>query len=342
MESCMRTSKIVQLMVIGAGLAWGVSSCVPARQFEEVKAEKVKCEEDRQRLKDDNLDLTTAVEELKAQVAEIGKTNDALKRDTLILSNSLAKLTKQYDKINNLNDQLLRKQQEIQNNSLLENRKLLMQLEATREELQLKEDDLKKLEADLNAKEKNLNRLNGELKQREERVKELESLIEQKDAAARMLKDRVAEALLGYADKGLTVEMRNGKIYVSLDNKLLFASGSTTIEPEGRKALDELAKVLANETELGIVVEGHTDTDKFAKGSKIEDNWELSVLRSVSVVRILTKAGGLNPAQVTAAGRSEFVPLDPSDSAEAKAKNRRIEIILTPNLDKLFEILENN
>jgi chemotaxis protein MotB len=170
-------------------------------------------------------------------------------------------------------------------------------------------------------------------------VKELEDLIAQKDAAVRALKDRIKAALSGFADKGIKVEQKNGRVYVSMEAKLLFASGSTSVGTEGKVAVLELAKALEGIEDLTILVEGHTDDDPI-KTACINDNWDLSVMRATSVVRIMLEISQLDPAKLTAAGRGEFFPVAPNDTRENKAKNRRIEVILTPNLDKLFELLE--
>ena len=173
------------------------------------------------------------------------------------------------------------------------------------------------------------------LAEREKRVNELESIINEQDRAVKLLKDKVAAALKGFENKGLKVEERNGKIYVSLEAKLLFASGSTKVEDEGKKALIDLAKVLESEKDLEIIVEGHTDTDKLAGTTHPKTNWELSVLRSTSVIEIMMANSAINPTQLMAAGRSEFIPVDAND----KAKNRRIEIIISPNLNELFKLI---
>ncbi len=172
--------------------------------------------------------------------------------------------------------------------------------------------------------------------EREERVTELEEMIKRKDDAMKQLKTRVSAALKGFENKGLTVVEKNGKIYVSLEAKLLFASGSTVVEPDGKKALVDLAKVLENEKDLEIIVEGHTDTDKLASPAHPKNNWELSVLRSTAVVEIMIGNSKMNPMQLMAAGRGEYHPVDVKD----KAKNRRIEVIISPNLNELYQILD--
>ncbi len=214
----------------------------------------------------------------------------------------------------------------------------MAELDATRIALQKKEDALKVLEKTLNEKETSLTQLNTDLKTREQRLKELEDMIAQQEAASNALKQKVSGALLSFKDKGLTVEERNGKVYVNMEAKLLFASGSTKVEDNGKKALIDLAKAIENEADMEIVVEGHTDTDKISSTTIPRDNWELSVLRATEVVKILTTNSKLQPKTLSASGRSEYIPVDAAD----KAKNRRIEIILSPKLDELYKLIEGN
>lgn len=334
--------RITKIAASIALFAFAVSACVPARQVEELKEKQTKCEEERRSLLAEKQQLETENKEFTANNEQLKKQVKLMAEDTTNLSNSLGRMTRQYDKINKLNDEILAKLNTLQAGSAEENRKLMLELQSSQEELQRKEDNLKLLEAELDAKRQNLDKVNGELVKREKRVKELEDALAAKDAAARALRDKLAEALLGFKDKGLTVEQRNGKIYISLESKLLFATGSTEVGADGKKALGELAKVLGTQPDISILVEGHTDTDKIAPGGKIKDNWELSTARATEVVRILLENKGIKPINITAAGRGEFAPLDPADTPEAKAKNRRIEIILTPDLDKLFEIIEGS
>ena len=316
-----------------------LSSCVPARQFEEVKAQQQECEKARKDLLAEKQDLETRYNELNADHEVLDRKVGTLEADTTILGKSLRKMTVQYDKINRLNDELLKKQSELRGESERENRKLLMELQALQLDLQKREDDLLRAQRELEKKQSDLQILETKLERREQRVKELERIISQQDSAANALKDKIAQALLGFKDKGLKVEERNGKIYVSLDAKLLFPKGSTNIDPEGKKALLELAGAVKDQKDLQITVEGHTDSDPI-RGGAMKDNWDLSVQRATAVVRILVDQGKLDPNLLSAAGRGEHVPVDPGDTEEAKAKNRRIEIILTPDLDELFDIIE--
>jgi len=170
----------------------------------------------------------------------------------------------------------------------------------------------------------------------------LESLISRQDSMVNALKNKVKEALLGFENNGLTIEQKNGKVYVSLDESLLFASGSYSVGERGIDALKKLAKVLEQNQEINVLVEGHTDNVPLKGSGDIKDNWDLSVKRATSVVKIITENSKTNPKRLTAAGRGEYFPLDLTNTPEGRKKNRRIEVILTPKLDELFELLETN
>jgi len=180
---------------------------------------------------------------------------------------------------------------------------------------------------------------NALLAEKEARLNELQSILDQKDAEVKALKNKVTNALKGFEEMGLTIYEKNGKVYVSLDEKLLFASGSWDIDNRGKEALTELGKVLANDTNINVVIEGHTDNVPYRGSGNVKDNWDLSVMRATAVVREILKNKDINPQRISASGRSEYVPVDIEDSREARAKNRRTEIILTPKLDELFQII---
>ena len=327
-----------RFLIVGATL-FAMASCVPSKQYNDLKASQEKCENERQELTSANRKLTADNDELKADLESMSKKYAQLKSDTIDLGREMRITRQKQTELDKRNQDLLNRLNEANTQGSAENRKLVKILRDTQEELLAKEDRLRELEKQLNAKEKRLNDLEKELRLREARVEELESIIAEKDAAVRALKDRITNALLGFKDKGLTVEQKNGKIYVSLEAKLLFPSGSTAVNAEGKKALIDLAEVIKDEEDITILVEGHTDTDPFNGSGAIKDNWDLSVMRATSVVKIMTTEGKMDQAMLTAAGRGEYMPVAPNNTAEGKAKNRRIEIILTPNLDKLFEII---
>ncbi|AMM50106.1 cell envelope biogenesis protein OmpA [Rufibacter sp. DG15C] len=198
------------------------------------------------------------------------------------------------------------------------------------------------LRTNLSNKSEQVNQLTTDLQAREARLKEMERILAEKDRAVNALRKTVGDALLGFKASDLTIDVRNGKVYVSLSNQLLFKSGSTKVDAKGQEALKKLASVLQNQPDVNVVVEGHTDDVPIAKGTAgMQDNWDLSVMRATEITRILTDAG-VAPQRVTPSGRSKYVPVDPGTSADARQKNRRTEIILTPKLDELFQILEQN
>jgi chemotaxis protein MotB len=193
----------------------------------------------------------------------------------------------------------------------------------------------------LNMNKSQIDKLNADLKAREQRLAELQRILDEKDKAVNALRSKVSNALLGFNDKDLTVQIRNGKVYVSLAEQLLFNSGSTKVDPKGIDALKKLAAVLKEQQDVNVVVEGHTDDVPIARGTVgMQDNWDLSVLRATEITRILTQSG-VQPDRVTPSGRSLYVPLDNAKTKESRQKNRRTEIILTPKLDELFQILES-
>ena len=195
--------------------------------------------------------------------------------------------------------------------------------------------------AALNAKQKELDNKEKELKDREQRIQQLNAMIDQKNRIVKNLKDKVADALVGYASDDLTVELRDGKVYVSLSEKLLFPSGSDKVNKTGTEAIKKLATALANsDSSITIYIEGHTDTVPI-KTARFADNWDLSVCRATSIIRILT-SNGVNPDQVIASGRGEYFPVADNTTDDGRQKNRRTEIILSPKLDELFNVLSTN
>jgi chemotaxis protein MotB len=193
----------------------------------------------------------------------------------------------------------------------------------------------------LGAKEKALALEQEQLNKNNQRLQELEALIAAKEESMRKLKETLSKALNSFEGKGLTVEQKNGKVYVSMENKLLFNSGSWAVGSEGKKAVVEVGKVLGDNPDISVLIEGHTDDDPFGGSGPIADNWDLSTKRATAIVAILSENKNINKQNLTAAGRGEFSPLASNATAEGKAKNRRIEIILTPRLDEIAEMLKD-
>jgi chemotaxis protein MotB len=192
-----------------------------------------------------------------------------------------------------------------------------------------------------------INKLSGDLsllaidlKKREARLKEVEEILRKRDEATNALKEKLQKALLGFQESGLTVEIKNGKVYVSLTDKLLFSTGSIIIDDKGKQALQELANVLNTQPEINIAVEGHTDNQKVGNLGQIKDNWDLSVLRATSVVRYLTELQRIAPERLTATGKGQFQPIELGNTTDARSRNRRIEIVLSPKLDELYNLIK--
>ena len=317
------------------------TGCVPVKQLKELREKYENCDEQRNFLSGETDRLSSENTELKAEIERLQSQVDNMITDTASTAKKYRELKHEFDRLQTMNEELIQSSEQSKSASEAENKKLMSKLMKMQNDLQEKEDRLKLLEKELNQKEADLSKLQDELIRREARVKELEELITQKDEAVKSLRDKVKNALTGFADKGITVEQRNGRVYVSMEAKLLFSSGSTKVGNEGTTAVIELAKALEETQDITILVEGHTDSDPI-KTSSIQDNWDLSVKRATSVVRIMLGNSKIKPGILTAAGRGEFFPVAENDTPEGKAKNRRIEVILTPDLDKLFQILEEN
>lgn len=306
-----------------------LASCVPGRQYEEVKAQRDQLLAEQEELRARSKSSLEGRKDMEVKIESLERRVKSLQEDTTMMGTTTRKLRSQYDKLLELNNQLLEKSDRARTGTEAERQQLMIELDNVRTQLELKEDRLDKLDSELRDKE-------ASLQEREAKIKELTDMIQEKDAALTSLKDKIAKALAGYEDKGLSVEQKNGRIYVNMEAKLLFASGSTAVGKEGKQAVVDLAKVIQDQPDLSIMIEGHTDTDKVTSSTIPRDNWELSVLRATEVVKIMMNNSNIDPNRLTAAGRSEYIPVDESD----KSKNRRIEVVLTPNLDAVFELLE--
>lgn len=317
-------------------------SCVPQRKLEEEQAKRKTCDTDLAALKITNQNCETKLTEATKSLADDIKIITNLQKDTAMCGSSYRTFLAKYDKLNQVNEQLLDKYNRLLSGNIADTKKLSSELQLTQDQLLKKQDELKLLEGQLNEQKKNLDALTAELTKREARVAELEGVLKKKDDAVNDLKKKLSDALFGFEGKGLTITQKNGKVYVSMEENLLFASGSTTVETKGVDALKKVAKVLEQNSEINILIEGHTDDVPMAGKGDIKDNWDLSVMRATSIVKIITKNSSVDSRRLTAAGRGEYFPIDTAKSAEARKKNRRTEIILTPKLDELFKVLETN
>ncbi|HEY8401987.1 MAG TPA: OmpA family protein [Cytophagaceae bacterium] len=305
-----------------------VTSCVTRKKYDDLNTQKSRLELEKAECDDQLKVITAENQKLKDELADYKERHKVLVADTAQTGTVLRRTQRNYEALNETYEQLLRNHNRLQSHSASEIDKI--------------NKDLARREQDLMESEKKVKTLQANLEEREIRVKELENILEQKEKAVNDLKAIVSNALYNFKEKDLTVEVRNGKVYVSLADQLLFKSGSTEVDPKGVDALKKLANALKEQYDLRIMVEGHTDDVPVAKGTVgVKDNWDLSVLRATSILRILANEG-LDPRNIIPAGRGEFSPKVEGKTSEARQKNRRTEIILTPKLDELFKILENN
>ena len=336
----MKTPRILLLFLLTALTA---VSCVTGNRYNTLTDRNLLLMSERDSLKAENIWLTMSNRELTAKSKQ-------LTDDTQKLSGELEKartdLGRSRDEVNSLStryDELQRAQSELVAGKAQETQRLLADLRQAQTELQQREDLMRDLEMNLDTKKATLEELTYELEKRNTRLAELEKMLDAQQKAVKALKDKVSDALFGFENNGLTVTMKNGQVYVSMDDKLLFKTGSYEIDANGRTALRKLGALLEKNTDVTITIEGHTDDVPYraAAGQQILDNWDLSVKRATTVVRVLTQDTHINPKRLVASGRSEYMPVDPAKTADARQKNRRTEIILTPDLTALYKILES-
>ena len=319
----MRYSIFSLLFVI---LAASASSCVSYRKYEDMEAWK-----DRVQAQYDKAEQ--GLKQCEAETTQIRQDIVTKDRQIETLSSDLNRTRQQYSELDQTNRDLLERYDRIlaQNQQMLaaasgEKAELTAQLALKEQELDRRERELKTLQSQLSGQQQ-------ALVDREARVAELEQAIAEKEARLTAIRNRVAQALRGFSEADLSVREENGKVYVSLSQNLLFASGSKTINSQGRQAIAQLAAVLNSNIDINITVEGHTDTDGDAAF-----NWDLSVGRATTVVKELT-SNGVDPKRVIASGRGEFYPVATNETSAGKALNRRTEIILTPKLEGLFDLI---
>jgi chemotaxis protein MotB len=306
-------------------LSLTLSSCVVTKKkYDDLLAQKVRLDAD---VADRDSLLAKANADLRGlddRVKKLSTDTTSLGQDTRDKASKLADMEKEYAQLNSYYKNLLTSSGKL-------NRDMAQQQE-----------QLLAIQQNLERTRKSNDSLSTSLNEREKKVRELENVMAAKDKAVLDLKNNISKALLNFKENDLTVNVKNGKVYVSLAEQLLFASGSTEVDAKGVSALQQLAKAVKDQRDIHIMVEGHTDNVPISKKSQyMNDNWDLSVMRATAITKILTKAG-VAPNQVTAAGKGEYVPLAANTTPQNKQKNRRTEIIITPNLDELFKILEAN
>lgn len=312
-------------LLLALSLVSVFSSCIVSKKkYDDMLAQKVRVEADL-------ADRTASLDKANADLKDLDEKLKKLKEDTTNLGidvrnsgSKLANLEKEHEQLNTYYKNLMTSSGKL-------NRDIAQQQE-----------QLLAIQQNLENTRKVNDSLSNSLAEREKKVQELEQVLANKDKAVQDLKNKISSALLNFKENDITVQVKNGKVYVSLAEQLLFGSGSIDVDAKGVGALQQLAKAIKDQKDINILIEGHTDNVPISKKSQyMADNWDLSVMRATSITKILTKSG-VAPQQITASGRGEHVPLAANDSPQNKQKNRRTEIIITPNLDELFKILNSN
>ncbi|CAM4126611.1 OmpA family protein [Flavobacterium antarcticum] len=319
---------IIRKISVGLLLLALTTSCVSKKLYNDLENKYADLKKESREMSDSNEDLAKAKNNLELEQTAL---QDELNRTKAQRDKYLADLTAGQNNMKNLQSSysaLEKNSDDALKTNMDKNRELLAKLEAKEKALAVEQERLNKLMADF--------------QERSNRVAELEGVISAQGESLKKLKATLSKALNAFEGKGLTVEQKNGKVYVSMENKLLFQTGSWTVGSEGRKAVVEVGKVLGQNPEITVLIEGHTDNDKFAGAmGQIENNWDLSTKRATAIVNILSENKAINKQSLTAAGRGEYAPLASNETAEGKAKNRRIEIILTPKLDEISKMLND-
>lgn len=329
---CVNQRKVMRYLLPVLTIVVLSTSCVSSRIHQELQSKYKDLEGQNAELRNENEALETKIGEANTQIASLKNQLDETRKQADEATERYQSLLDKYQQLNKNYEFLLESNNALLSSNQAENRKLMEKLSAMQSDLNAKEDSLR-------SEQEKMDFLNKELQKREARVYELENLIAQQEQQVEEVRRKLKEALFNFDGKGLSVEERDGKVYVSLENNLLFPSGSWTVNKTGKQALDQLATVLAQNPDLNVMVEGHTDSDPFNSSTAVKDNWDLSVMRATAIVKILTETTGVNPARITAAGRSEFLPVASNKTSEGKAKNRRTEIIITPDLSEIVKVL---
>ncbi len=313
--------KVFLFMLMGAMLG----SCASKKTLNQALSDLTKCEQSNklcgEELEKANKSLASLKHDSTATHDKLGM----LLEDSISRSKALHQLQMENGDLKKLNQQLSDRLTSTSASSDKEIKKLLADLQKSQEKLQAREDALDKSEKSLKEKEKNL--------------AELQKIVSKQDSMMKNLKKKVSDALKGYEGNGIEVVNKDGKVYVSLDEKLLFKSGKWDVDPKGVNALNKLSNFIADNKDINIVIEGHTDDVPYKGNGNVEDNWDLSVKRATAIVRILISNKNVNPSQISATGRAEYVPVDKANTPEARAKNRRTEIILSPKVEELFKAM---
>ena len=315
---------IKKLSILALSLTF-FSSCVSKKIYTDLEDKYADLKKEHRQLSDDNQSLSGAKNKLENDLEKLQQAYDDAVKERDQLTTELAASKSNLENLKASYAALEEQSSASIAANSKKNRELLAQLEAK--------------EQALAAESNRLNKLQKEIEAGSKRVAELENVIATKDAAMTKLKDAISKALTNFEGKGLTVEQRDGKVYISMENKLLFNSGSWSVGTEGRKAVQQLGSVLAENPDIAVLIEGHTDNVPYNGNAQLSSNWDLSTKRATSIVKILKENSSIKAENLTAAGRGEYAPIANNDTAEGKAKNRRIEVILTPKLDEISKLL---
>ena len=313
---------LISLVVLNA------TACVSSKLYQELEGKYSQLKSDYDELSLTNDSEIGLKKDFQNELNNLKQTFETVKSERDQLESDLNSLKKNYDNLNAAYSALEQNSSKVLEENSQKNRALLQQLDAKEQTLVLENERLMRLEADM--------------QERSERIAELEVLIAAKDQAMNDLKNAISKALTDFEGKGLTVEQRDGKVYVSMENKLLFKSGSWAVNSQGRNAIVQLGNVLAENPDIAVLIEGHTDNVPFSNRGQISNNWDLSTKRATAIISILAENKTISLENLTAAGRSEYSPIDSNDTNEGKAKNRRIEVVLTPKLDEISKLLNKN
>lgn len=313
--------RILTLVVLAS-----LTACVSQKKYDKLDRDYANLSADYDTQSSQLEDCDDQKDMMTSELDKLHEDFDALEEEKNAFEKQLTQKKSDYDKLSDSYNALEANSSKVLSENASRNRELLKELEVKEEKLAKEQARLEKMQKDLSYREK--------------RINELESMIAAEEEKMNTLKENLSKALVNFEDRGLSVEQRDGKVYVSMENKLLFSSGSWSVGNEGQQAVKELGKVLASNSDINVLIEGHTDNVPYNGSGALKDNWDLSTKRATEVLKLLIKNSNINPKNLTAAGRGEFAPVASNSSRNGKAKNRRIEVVLTPKFDEISKLLK--
>lgn len=316
----------IRILAVLACAALVSGGCVSKKLYNELAARHAEAVAENEALAAENQKNLSDAGKYRSLSEDLEARLDAARKQSATDRDALDELKKQLADTQDAYQKLLQSKECLLDASSKQSREFLAELQAKQDSIAALNEELAKKQADLRT--------------REARVAQLEGMIAQIQDKLSSIKNDLMKALVGYEGKGLTITQRNGKIYVSLENRLLFPSGSWQIDSEGRRAIEEITKVLVSQPDIHVMIEGHTDNVPYRSSGTLKDNWDLSVMRATTIVRLITRNEGIDPRHITAAGRSEYEPLLPNTNSDNRARNRRTEVIITPDLSVIEKMLD--